>query len=201
MSREDYAMSRITHTERPADARGGFTLPEVIMASFVSILVTSAVLSTFIWCMRMSSDCAKIGWSQNEAMRTSQALMDFIRNADRVDDIDQSEGTWVALGFPDGTVATLVYSNAVPLVRDGRMLLQHTNGTETIVARGLTEIMDEGGFTCPIFSRVRPNVLDVAYRVAEPAASGGRDVADDPYAAQVIFSATLRNAEPVYEDH
>jgi len=119
----------------------------------------------------------------------------YVRNATHILAMDEVEGTWVQLRFADGTTGRLVYSNAVPELRDGRMFIQRTNGTETIVARGLTEIQASGGFTTPVFSKTRANSLRIAYRVAEPAASGGRDANDGPYAACVRFAACLRNAE------
>jgi prepilin-type N-terminal cleavage/methylation domain-containing protein len=182
-------------------SRAGFTLPEVLAASSISTLVAAGVLVTFIWCGQQASLSSKIAWSQNEAMSTSSRLTAYIRNAREVVSIDTNYGTWVQLRFADGATARLVYSNDMPELRDGRMYIQRTNGTQAIVARGLTEIQDSDGFYTPgrnpgfMFSITRNNALRVAYRVSEPAASGGRDANDGPYAAAVRFEACLRNAE------
>jgi len=188
-------MRATRYAGRARDSRAGFTLTEVLVASSISTLVAAGVMTVFIWCGRQASLCAKIAWSQNEAMRTSDKLTLYVRNAAEIAAIDEVEGTWVDLRFPDGTTARLAYSNAVPELRDGRMFLQRTNGTEMIVARGLTEIQSPEGFTTPVFSKTRDNALRIAYRVSEPVSSGGRDANDGPYAACVRFGACLRNAE------
>lgn len=180
---------------RMITATSGFTLTEVLVAASILTLVMAAVLTTFIWCSRQAALAAKIAWSQNEAMNTAAKLTLYIRNASAIAALDETEGTWVRLKFTDGSIARLVYSNAVPDLRDGRMYIQHTNGTQTIVARGLTEIQGQQGFTTPVFSRTRANALRIAYRVAEPAASGGRDANDGPYAAYARFAVCLRNGE------
>lgn len=187
-------MRRVRHGKRSRDPRAGFTLMEVVVASSTSTLVVAGVMTVFIWCGREASLCAKIAWSQNEAMRTSDKLTLYVRNAAEVVAIDEVEGTWVDLRFPDGTTARLAYSNAVPELRDGMVFLQRTNGTEMIVARGVTEIQSSEGYTTPVFSRTRNNALRIAYRVSEPAALGGRAANDGPYAAYVQFAACLRNA-------
>jgi prepilin-type N-terminal cleavage/methylation domain-containing protein len=175
--------------------RSGFTLVEVLVASSLAALVLTAVLTTFIWCGKQAAHCAKIAWSQRQAMNTADKLTMYLRNASGVVAIDEEEGMWVQLRFPDESSAHLVYSNAVPEVRDGRLYLVRTNGTETIVARGLTEIQNPDGFTTPIFSQTRDNALRLAYRVSEPAAGGGRAADDGAYAACVRFAACLRNGE------
>lgn len=176
-------------------ARSGFTLLELMVASSLSLVVVTGVLTAFVWTVRQAALTAKIAWSQNEAMSTSTKLTMYVRNAQQILSIDESEGTWVQLQFIDGSVGRLVYSNAVPLLRDGRMYIEKTNDVQTLVARGLTEIQDSYGFTTPVFYRTRTNSLRIAYRVAEPAASGSRDANDGPYAACVRFAVCLRNAE------
>ena len=175
-------------------SRAGFTLVELLVASSLSVLVSAAVVTAFVWAARQASLATKIAWSQNEARGTSARLTMYVRNAQRIVDIDESEGTWVELEFTDGSVGRLVYSNAVPLLRDGRMILVRTNGMQTLVARGLTEIQDSGGYTTPVFYRSRTNTLRIAYRVAEPTSAGTRDANDGPYAACVRFAACLRNS-------
>jgi hypothetical protein len=164
-----------------------------VIASSLSTIVVAVVLTTFVGSAREGVTCTKIVWSQKEAMLTSAKLTMYIRNASAISAIDESEGTWLELEFPDGSATRLVYSNAVPELRDGRLLLQKTNSTEVIVARGLTEIQSPEGFTMPVFSSVRHNHVRVAYRVSEPVRSGGRETDDGVYAACVSFSVCLRN--------
>jgi len=181
--------------KRPEKARAGFTITELVVASSISTLVAVGTMSIFIWCGRQATLCAKVAWSQNQAMTTSDRLTLYVRNADEITAIDEVEGTWVNLRFPDGTTARLAYSNAVPDIRDGRLYLQRTNGTELLVARGLTEIQSNEGFTTPVFTRIRDNALRIAYRVSEPTASGARAANDGQYAACVRFAACLRNVQ------
>jgi prepilin-type N-terminal cleavage/methylation domain-containing protein len=175
--------------------RAGFTLTEILVASSISTIVVAGVMTTFIWCAQQASTASKVAWSQNESMTTSAKLTMYIRNARKIKTIDVSQGTWVELEFPGGSTARLVYSNAVANLRAGQMLIQRTNGTETIVARGLTEIQDPGGFTTPVFTKTRNNALRVAYRVSEPAVTGVRAANDGPFAASTRFAVCLRNVE------
>jgi hypothetical protein len=79
-------------------------------------------------------------------------------------------------------------------LRDGRMYMQSGTNSETIVARGLTQVMDGVGYTLPIFTlSPNSNVLQVAYRVSEPAMTGGRDADDGDFAVCVRFGVYLRN--------
>ncbi len=179
---------------RRGKASAGFTLIEVVVASSISTLVVAAVMTVFIWNAHQASECAKLAWSQNEAMRTSKKLTQYIRNASDIVAIDESQGAWVQLEFPDGRRATLTYSNAVPLLRDGRMYIERDDSTDMLVARGLTEIQSTDGYTTPVFSRTRTNVLRVAYRVAAPSPTGGRASDDEAYAAFIQFGVCLRNS-------
>lgn len=175
--------------------KAGTTLVEVVVASSLGVMAAAGVTSVFLWCGRQAVLCMKINWSQNEAMRTSGKLTDYLRNAAEVIAVDEVGGCWVRLRFADGQIATLSYSNAVSQLRDGRMYLVRTNGTEVIVARGLTEVMDENGFTTPVFSSVRGNEVELSYRVSEPVQPADRDANDGPYAARVRFSVSTRNFE------
>jgi prepilin-type N-terminal cleavage/methylation domain-containing protein len=175
--------------------QAGFTLTELLVASSISALAVGGVLTTFIVSLREATLSSKIAWSQNEAMNTSAKLTMYVRNAKEIVSIDESHGQWVELRFPDDTTGRLVYSNAVPDLRDGRMFIQRPNGTQVIVARGLTEIQDSKGFTTHVFTKTRDNSLRIAYRVAEPVGTGGRDANDGPYAACTRFAACLRNVE------
>jgi hypothetical protein len=164
-----------------------------MVASSLAVLVGGAVMLLFIWCGEGAALCSKVAWSQNEAMRTSYKISAYIRNASAISSIDTNQGTWVRLRFPNGTTGQLVYSNGMANVRDGRLYLKWSNTTEMIIARGLTEIMDEHGFTQPVFQKTRENALRLSYRVSEPAASGARAADDADFAAIVRISACLRN--------
>lgn len=177
-------------------SRAGFTLMEVMIATSITSLVLVAVLGTFIWCGKQSITCTKMAWSQREAMITQMKLLTFIRNASRITDIDEETGQWVTLGFADGTSCDLVYSNAIPLVRDGRMYLFRGTTEDLLVARGLTEIMESGGFTTPVFiGTAGGDSLRIAYRVSEPTSQGTKSSDDDAFAVSVRFSAALRNTD------
>jgi prepilin-type N-terminal cleavage/methylation domain-containing protein len=172
----------------------GYTLVEMMVALAITSLVVAAVLTCFIWAAKQASLCAKMAWSQDEAMRTSGKLTEYVRNAKEIVSIDSSQGRWVTLRMPNNSQVKLAYTNLTTRTRDGRVLLSRTNRTEVIVARGLTEIMSSGGFTTPVFVKTGKNSLRISYRVAEPVGSGNRAVSDSAYAANVSFAACLRNA-------
>jgi hypothetical protein len=135
-----------------------------------------------------------MAWSQREGMSTSSKLIAYIRNASEIVDIDEEEGRWVTLGFPDHTTCNLVYSNAIPLLRDGRLYLNRADGTDMVVTRGMTEIMT-GGYSQHVFSATPgEHTLRIAYRVSEPAASGGKAANDGNFAVEMRFGAFLRNS-------
>jgi hypothetical protein len=176
--------------------QNGYTLTEVVIASSISIMVGAAVLTLFLWCADTASLCSKMSWSQYEAMRSGASLTSYIRNASAIATNDVVRGRWVDLRFGHGTntwVARLVYTNAPGVLRDGRMYLKRANETETIVARGMTEIMDEHGFTAPVFTPVGTNCIRVAYRISEPGANGERAADDEQYASCVRLAVRLRN--------
>ena len=130
-------------------------------------------------------------------MRSSDKITTYLRNASSIKSIDETNGTWVVVGFPDGSSGRLAYSNSVSELRDGTLSLQKTNGTtQVIIGRGVTGIMGAGGFTTPVFQKYgsRTNALQVSYRVSEPALSGDRAANDAGYAASVSFVTCLRNA-------
>lgn len=176
--------------------RNGYTLTEVMIASSIAVLVGSAVLTLFLWCADIAALCSKMSWSQHEAMRSGASLTSYIRNASAIVTNDVVRGRWVDLRFGTGTnttVARLIYTNAPGVLRDGRMYLKRANETETVVARGLTEIMDEHGFTTPIFTPVGTNCVRLAYRISEPGANGERAANDEKYASCVRLAVKLRN--------
>lgn len=184
---------------RTRNAQAGFTLTEVMVASGVGLMVITAVLSAFVWCGRQATLCAKIAWSQDEAMRTCSKLTAYVRNAREVVSIDTNDFAWVRLRMADNSIVRLSYSNSIAHVRDGRLYLERTNTTETLVARGLTKIMDSNGFNqWPVFSvdqtKASTNMLRIAFRVSEPVAGGVRSVDDSQFAATVKFAVRLRNA-------
>ncbi len=176
-------------------SRGGFTLTEVLIASSISVLVGAAVITLFTWCVSTASLCSKMSWSQYEAMRSGASLTAYIRNASAIV-TNGIDGKWVDLRFGTGTnsyVARLIYTNAPGVLRDGRLYLKRGNDTETVVARGMTEIMNYNGYQLPVFSLIGTNCLRVAYRVSEPGINGERAADDELYAACVRLSVRLRN--------
>ena len=75
------------------------------------------------------------------------------------------------------------------------MLIVRTNGTQTLVARGMTKIQESAGFNTPVFFQTRTNALRIAYQVAEPvAAPTNSTVNDGLYVAVLRFGVCLRNA-------
>jgi len=171
----------------------GFTLVEITVASAIALAAIAVVLSVFIWSMEQSSLCSKIAWSQNEAMKSSDKLVTYLRNAEGIHALDTS-GNWAEIYLPDGTRTRLVYSNSMAELRDGRLYLVRSNNTETLIARGLTAIMGTQGYNLPIFTTNKPNALNVRYRVAEPTASGVRAADDGDFAAYIQLTVSFRNA-------
>lgn len=174
-------------------SKAGFTIMETLVAASLSSMVLIAVMGSFLWCGEQAVLCSKMAWSQREAMSTSTKLISYIRNASSIVDIDEEHGQWVTLAFPDSTVCTLIYSNAIPLLRDGRLYLNRTDGSDMVVTRGMTEIMTDG-FSQHIFTgEPGGGTLRVAYRISEPAASGGKAADDGNFSVEMRFSAYLRN--------
>ena len=176
--------------------RSGFTLLEVMIASAVALLVGAATVAVFLWSGSQFFLSSKIAWSQNEAMRSSGKILSFVQNASEIIQYDTNKGTWVQFRFPDGTIGKLIYSNKTATLRDGRLYLQRTNNYTVVVARGLTEIMTDAGFTTPMFNVTGPNIVRVEYRVSEPVAEGTQAADDEDFAACVRFAACLRNKAP-----
>ena len=175
-------------------ARAGFTLPEIMVASAVGVLIAAGVMTCFLWCAEQATLGVKIAWSQNEAMRAANKLTDYVRNAAAVTNIDVVNGKWVDLLLTNRAVVRLTYTNTTGQLRAGRMLLTSSNNVNVLVARGLTQIMDGQGFTTPMFTlNSKSNILQVAYRVSEPTASDGREANDGDFAICVRFGTYLRN--------
>ncbi len=176
----------------------GFTLTELVFASGLSVFVASAAMWLFIWCGRQAQLCGKIGWSQQTCMRTAEKLTLLLRNASEIVAIDEVDGRWVEVAFPDGTTARMVYTNSPATLRDGRLLLSRSGGAgdEVLIARGLTGSMGSDGYTMPFFARNQDNSIRVAYRVAEPVDhDADQEVCDGAFAAQARFVVCLRNVE------
>jgi prepilin-type N-terminal cleavage/methylation domain-containing protein len=182
--------------DRHTQTRRGFTLPEIMISMAVGVLVAAAVSTTFIWVGRMSILCAKIAWSQTEAMRTNNKIEGYIRNAKAISGIDTNLGNWVEVQFTDGTKGKFTFYNTPNTQRCGMMYLQKNGGTETLVARGLTKIPNPNGTGFPIamFTKINDRAIRVSYRVAEPTPSGAQAADDGAYAACARFAACLRNA-------
>jgi hypothetical protein len=177
----------------PVPSKRGYSLLEVMIASAVGTAVTIVVMTTFLWTGRQSNLCAKIAWSQTEAMRTSGKIEAYVRNASSISAIDQNLGNWVEFRFPNGETSRFTYYNLPNSPRDGKLYLQRTNTVETIVARGLTKITSTNGYSMPMFTKVNDRAVRISYRVAEPTPTGARASDDELYASSMRFAVCLRN--------
>ncbi len=175
-------------------SRRGFTLTEVLIASSIGFMVSASIVSTFIWTGKQSSLCSKIAWSQTEAMRTSGKIESYLRNAQCITAIDQTNGNWVEVRFVNGTTNRFTYYNAPNTARDGKMYLTRTNTQETLVAYGLTKIMSTNGYPQAMFTKINERAIRVAFRVSEPTPNGNRASDDELYFACARFAVCLRNA-------
>ena len=181
--------------------KSGFTLIELMLSMSLCGVVLAATLGTFIWCGKESILCTKIAWSQREAMNSSTSLLAYIRNASKIIAID-SDGMWVELEFPDGTVRKLMYLNPTTRQRDGNLHLVEENAVtgeainSKIVTSGMTAPQSvDGKAGQQIFiSELDGRVLRIAYQVSKPGPSGERAQADKSYNVDVYVSAYLRNA-------
>lgn len=178
------------------NARRGFTLSELMIAMAISSLVVITVSTTFIWTGRQSILCAKIAWSQIEAMRTSNKIESYFRNAKLISGIDTNSGDWVEVQFTDDTTGRLTYyNNTESSQRRGMLFLQKGESTEQLVARGLTKIPNPGGLGFPLamFTKINDRAIRISYRVAEPTPDGNQAANDGAYAACARFAVFLRN--------
>jgi len=175
----------------------GFTLVELMVALVISIFVAAGVFTVYDWSAELGTLCGKKNRSQVAAMNSSIRMMDCIRNASAISDIDTEEGRWVELTYPDGEKAVLAYTNSSEVANSGALgLFRDGEPNVWFVPSGITELMGVQGFDSVIFSvNTRPNVLYVRYRVSQPSGSGGRDLNDAKYAMHVRFATCLRNAE------
>lgn len=175
----------------------GFTLVELMFALVISIFVAAGVFKVYNWSAELGTLCGKKNRSQVAAMNSSIRMMDCIRNASAISDIDTVEGRWVELTYPDGGTAVLAYTNAPGVANSGALgLFRSGEPTVWLVSSGITEMMGAQGFDSVVFYMLdeRPNVLYVRYRVSQPSDIGGRDLNDANYAMHVRFAACLRNA-------
>jgi type II secretory pathway component PulJ len=172
----------------------GYTLLEVLIASSLAFIVIGAVFVTITWTGRQNSLCNKIMWSQSEAMRTTAKIEEYVRNAESISSIDATNGNWVVIKFPSGATGRFVYYNAPNTPRDGKLYLERTNVTETLLARGLTKNTTTNGYPLAMFSKINDRALRISYRVSEPTPTGNRASDDELYAASVRFAVCLRNA-------
>ncbi len=183
--------------------KSGFTLVEMMISVSISALVITAVMSTYIWIGDQAVVGRKLAWSQHEAMLTSSKITAYVRNASSIVDVDTEYGNWVDLGFADGTVRRLLYSNGRELQRDGRLYLladgqtQSTDSPEElVVVRGMMAIppKDGSGYSEHIFiAEPGDRTVRIGYRISKPNAVGVRAADDKDYAVTVRFSAHMRN--------
>jgi len=178
--------------------RRGFTLSEILLAFGLAMALGAMVMGILLWAIRTSVNVAKVIHSQNRALVTGEIIAQYIRNASRIAALDVENGTWVTLEFPDGALGTLVYSNDMPALRDGRIFLVRSNETIRLVTRGVTGIQTSSGFSPPFFSSPRADVVRLRYRITDPVTEDGREVVNDGlYASEVDLWVKLRNAVTV----
>jgi prepilin-type N-terminal cleavage/methylation domain-containing protein len=168
--------------------RPGFTLVEVMVASAVGLLVLGGVLSIFIWALGAAFECNQNAWVQADAVKSSQRILSYARNAMGVRAIDAA-GTWVELSMPaTGVVSRFSYVNPTAGEGDGRLIfvpdLAHPLAGTQLVATAVTEVMSQPSRN--FFQQTGPQTLRVAYRVA-------RRSRHRMCSAEVDFGVRLRN--------
>ena len=179
---------------RETRAQRGFTLPEIMIAMALGVIVTGTILESYIWCGNQANLCSRIAWSQSTIMRTSTKIEAYVRNASSISGIDTTNGLWVEVRFTNGITGRLTYYNTTDTLRKGKMFLQqNTSTTEVLVAQGVTKIMDTTGFQIPVFTKLRDNAILFSYRVSDPTPSGIQAADDGDYAAYARFAVFLRN--------
>lgn len=193
-------MNRHRVFQAHADARRkGFTIPEVMIASSIFLIVMALTLGIFTWVSIRVSWVQHVVWSYTEARRASRDLVDYIRNASAITQVDTNQCLWIELRMPNNSTTRFVVVNPpgdVP--RDSYMYMSNSiTGNSMIVARGLTGLMTSDGFSRPIFF-VQPNMrtIRLGFRVTEPVPAGREAVNDSRITAIIDTSVTLRNSSP-----
>jgi len=176
-----------------SSSRSGFTLVEVLTATSIAMIVLGGLMTVFLWCGRQVDQASRVSWSHMEALESSRTILCYLRGAKQILAIDTNEHRWVEVLQSNGEVGRLVYDNPVLHQRDGYMYLTNDNGRSTIIARGMTEIM-EPGYSPPVFRLMDGNSLRVSYRVVEPIAKRPGEIRDHTLGAIVDTGVCLRNA-------
>jgi len=168
---------------------------ETLIAMGLTSMVVIPILTTYLWSGETWYLCGKKAWSQNVAVNSSERIMNQIRLASSIHAIDL-QGNWIQLGYPDGTAATIAYTNspydtnggAIGLFRQGQNPLWYSTS-------GVTEMMNSEGGDPGVFSYVNSttNAVQVQYRISQPSAQGVRDSGDSAYAVKMRFITALRN--------
>lgn len=192
------------HWHRAFQARAGarnhgFTMSEVMISSAIFLIVMAITLGIFSWVLVRASWVQHVVWSYNEARRASRDVVDYIRNASEITQVDTNKYQWIELKMPNNSRTRFVVVNPPgDLPRDSYMYMSNSvTGRSMIVARGLTGLMTPEGFSRPIFY-VHPNMRAVrlGFRVTEPVPTGREAVNDSRIAAIIDTSVTLRNSTP-----
>jgi len=166
--------------------QSGFTLVEMMMATAISTLVFGALMSSFLWMVRLADKGNRYASVQHEAARSAQLVSRYIRNAASISSVDVS-GNWVRLEMSNGKTSQFAYVTDTSASGQGRLTFVPDIGTASttnIVAQGLTKVM-----TLPtrnVFEKTGANTLRLAYRVSSP--TRGSDCA-----AEVDTGIRLRN--------
>ena len=186
-------------------SKQGFTLVEVVVTLALSFLVFATLFTIYHWSAELLTLCGKKNRSQVAAINSSVRIMDCIRNASRISDIDERSGRWVKLTFPTGETAILAYTNSPSITNSGALgLFRPSRDPIWFVKSGITELMDVQGHDSVVFSlnpstnlvNASTNVLYVRYRISQLADDIDRDLNDKNYATHVRFATCLRNSVP-----
>lgn len=166
----------------------GFTLVEVMVATTIGLVVMAGMMTAFIWVLHSTEQCRQYAWAQTEAIKSSQRVVSYLRNAMAINQVD-SGGNWIMVATPPtGVVARLAYVNPSGLAGAGLLTLvpnvADSHSATNVFAHGITKVM-----TLPsrnIFEVTGSNSVRIAYRITKPAASGA-------YPAEVDVGVRLRN--------
>jgi hypothetical protein len=159
-----------------------------MVAVGLGTLVTAGMLTVFIWSLRTASECRQYAWAQTEAIKTSQRIVSYLRNASVITNIDLS-GNWVeVVTDTNGTIARISYDNPTAMAGEGRILLtadvSDPNSPTNILVHGVNKVM-----TLPvrnIFERTGDDSLRLAFRITKP-------LRGNAFPAEVDVGVRLRN--------
>lgn len=176
--------------------REGFSISEVMISSTLFLIVMAGALGIFAWVLIRATWVQHVAWSYSEARRSSRDIVDYLRNAAAVTQLDTNNYQWVEFRMANGSLTKFVVVDPPGnLPRDNYMYMSNSlTGKSMIIARGLTGLMTSTGFSRPIFY-VQPDqhTIRIGFRVTEPVPSGQSAIDDSRIAAIIDTGVTLRN--------